>query len=247
MASNLVASEEAIDAIHPDVVDCVMAHVRSPVVAREKSKIFRDNAMRVRRAEVEVVPRYNLVDEDWGFLLEFARSLEVDRIAFAPIVTPHERPISGHNKWVEDAHLACRFIRYLRDNGFRPVLSRPLPFCCVEEATERPSWDVFAGTCKAYQDGFTFNVLVHPDMKVTLCDADHEINRPVLEEFTSWEDLQNYVSPRMRAWLKKPLWPRCSRCYYRTRALCQGACLAAKPLHHSKADTHWTEIEKGGR
>ena len=246
MASNLVASKEAVAAIGPDVVDCVAAHARSPGAAGQQSEVFRDNVLRVRRAGVEVLLRYNLVDEDWSFLRDLAGLLQVDKVSFAPIVTRCTSVVPGRETWLADVRLAFRFTEYLAGNGLRPVLAKPLPLCCVEEM-EPPRWDVFDGVCSAYRDGFTFNVLVHPDRKVALCDADHDPDRPSLEEFASWDDLQSYVAPRMRAWMRRPLWPECSQCYYGARALCQGACLAAKPFHYSGADVCVTQAGGGGR
>ncbi|MBN1505284.1 MAG: radical SAM protein [Sedimentisphaerales bacterium] len=245
MASNLVASEEAVSAVGPDVVDCVAAHTRSPSVAGSQGEVFKANALRIRRTGVEVLPRYNLVDEDWSFLRDIAGLLQVDRVSFAPVVTRCESVIPGREKWLADVRLACRFMEYLSRHGLRPVLAKPLPLCCVEQM-ELSRWDVFDGVCTAYRDGFTFNVLVHPDTKIGLCDADHGPDRPSLDEFTSWDDLQSYVAPRMRAWLRGPLWPECSQCYYGARALCQGACLAAKPFHYSGADVCSTEAGRGG-
>jgi hypothetical protein len=240
MASNLVASGEAVAAIGPDVVDCVAAHTRSPSVAGAQGEVFKANALRIRRAGVEVLLRYNLADEDWGFLRDLAGLLEVDRVSFAPVVTRYESVVPGREKWLADVGLTCRFTEYLASHGLRAVLAKPLPLCCVEQMG-LPRWEVFDGACTAYRDGYTFNVLVRPDRKIALCDADHGADRPSLDEFASWDDLQRYVGPRVHAWMRRPLWPECSQCYYGARALCQGACLAAKPCDGSGADSCTTE------
>jgi hypothetical protein len=245
MASNLVASGEAVAAIGPDVVDCVAAHVRSPSVAGAQAEVFKANALRIQQAGVEVLLRYNLADEDWSFLRDLAGLLQVDRVSFAPVVPHYESVVPEREKWLADVRLACRFTEYLASHGLRPVLAKPLPLCCVEEMGLL-RWDVFDGVCTAYRDDFTFNVLVHPDRRIALCDADHESDRPLLDEFASWDDLQRYVGPRVRAWMRRPLWPECSQCYYGARALCQGACLAAKPCDGSGADRCITEADEGG-
>jgi len=228
MPSNLVTPEEVIASVRPDLFECVIAHLRSPAATGAHAERFRRNALRLRDAGVKVVLRYNVADEDWGFLLDLAKEIDTDKVAFSVPVERSGGTTRNRGQWLADARLAMRFSRRMLDANIKLVLSRPLPLCCMEDLGGTPAWDVFAGSCGANHDGYARAAMIWPDATVVLCPGDHASDRPSLDRFGGWEDLQAYVGPRMRAWLDQPLWPECAGCYFRARGLCQGACLMAK-------------------
>ncbi|MFB0564756.1 MAG: radical SAM protein [Candidatus Aminicenantaceae bacterium] len=227
--SNLIASKEAINAVKPDLVEKVFVHIPSSRAQHVKIKTLKENALRLRNAGVEILIRYNLMEEDWSFILEYACFLNLDKISFAPVVEHHAALSWDRNKWLQYAGLSDRFARFILDNGLKPVLAKPQPLCCVEEVSNLPLWNVFSGNCAVHLDDYTFCIMIRPDLKVGLCCADHVEERPSLRKFTSWKNLQSYAKPLTSAWQESPLWQTCRDCYYRVRALCQGACLFAKP------------------
>jgi hypothetical protein len=228
MPSNLVASEEVMASVRPDLFERVFAHVRPPATAGETGAVFHRNLLRLRDAGIDVVLRYNLADEDWGFVTDLAREIKSEEIAFSIAVEQDAGTRKSPDQWLADARLAARFCHHLLHEGIRPVLSRPLPLCHIEALGETHVWNVFRGNCGACRDGCAHNVVIWPDATVVLCPSDRSPDGRRLDEFSGWADLQAHVGPRMRAWLDQPLWPECSDCYYRARRLCQGACLLAK-------------------
>ncbi|OGV46255.1 MAG: hypothetical protein A2X46_18425 [Lentisphaerae bacterium GWF2_57_35] len=225
--SNLVMSPANLAFIQPPVVRTVTAHVRSPDSTRT-GDTFWQTADTLQQKGVAVRVRYNLKNEDWSFLVDGLKRLNSRKLIFAGIEFPGCGTQRSEVEWLDHVACARRFVDYMLERNIKPVLAKPLPQCLVEQVGGAIPWDVFRGHCEVHQNRYMRNVHVRPDFKIALCNGDMNPARPSLWQFPDWAALQDYVEPRLRAWQKQPLWPKCRSCYYEFRGLCQGACLIAK-------------------
>ncbi len=227
-ASNLIFPRETLRAIDPKTVELITAHIRSPSIAGDLQKTFWLNAKKLRDRRIKLMFRYNVMDEDWQFIVERLQQLKVNEISFANVVEPGAPVDLNAEKWLEKAKIAGRFANVMLSNGITPLIAKPLPLCLVDRAGFKDLWHVFRGHCGVHLVDYTWNTLIRPDMSLALCDGDFLQNRPFLWEFENWEKLTAYVAPRMKAWQETLFKPICETCYFRFRALCQGFCLAMK-------------------
>lgn len=230
-ASNCIIPGSVMNSLESDDVELIFAHVRGPGGKHsDMYDLFWKNVNTLGKKKIRVILRYNLEDEDWNYIFDNAEGNVCETVSFAPAVSYGTLGSISDEEWKARIELIEKFYDFASLRGFKAVLARPQPMCYSEQYSSSARWDLFSGTCSAYLNDYTFNVLVWPDGKIALCDGalrptDYDIRR-----FGGWSEYSSFVESGMRKWLDAAAFGKCGSCYYKKRALCQGSCLAARTI-----------------
>lgn len=227
-ASNCIINTETMNLLSREKTESIHAHVQGPENNNRLYSVFWDNVRNLSKKGIEIILRYNLIDQDWSFLKKEGEGFVSERLSFAPVVLYGSAETFTTEDWKKQILLIQQFVKSIENDDFTPVLARPQPLCFVETSIKEVRWDIFTGNCSAYRDNYMYNNLVWPDGTVALCDGRLRPEKVHLLDFRDWTQLNGYIREKMENWLEQFAFPECSDCYYKKRALCQGSCLAAK-------------------
>jgi len=227
-ASNCIINKETLKLFSKEKIETIHAHIQGPENDNRLYPVFWDNVRNLSKKGIEIILRYNLMDQDWSFLKKEGEGFVSERLSFAPVVLYGSAKTFTEEDWKKQILLIQQFVTFIEDDGFTPVLARPQPLCFVEKNILEPRWDIFTGNCSAYRNNYMYNNLIWPDGSIALCDGRLRPEKVHLLDFKDWEQLNDFIREKMENWLELLAFSACSDCYYKKRALCQGSCLAAK-------------------
>ncbi|MGA9350045.1 MAG: radical SAM protein [Anaerolineae bacterium] len=234
MATNNLFDTRPLDALDRDIIDRVSVHVwRQNRYSPELWDRFKRNLDMWCRKGVSVSLRYNLIDHRYypSEVFDLCARFDIRQVSVGlAFPTPNGVYVSEKD-FERFAPLLVCLTQECQDRGLSIRLAKPLPWCAFseEQVSLLKRAGMFSAVCSIHHHRGTQNIMINPDRSTFACQA-LPIPGKNLLSFRTADDLADEYEDKVSAALLRPLYDKCSDCYYYVQRACQGACLAYKRM-----------------
>lgn len=233
LATNGLGTPETTGAVIRTRTESVTFHL-TPEVLRAPAllRTYKENARRLLEAGIYTAMRCNVETpaDDYRPYLDVARELGFREIRTAVPIPNADR----RNRYVPVADLApfgALLGRLASDTlglGMDLKLAKPFPLCRLPEQAAR----LFVGNgsmnsnCPVAMQGFSHNMIVHPDLAFSPCLALNAKSPSALVAHRGLRDAARTYRAQVMQLMRRPLLEGCGECPLYHGGRCLGACLS---------------------
>ncbi|MGM0582876.1 MAG: hypothetical protein ACQETL_19525, partial [Bacteroidota bacterium] len=233
-ASNLTKDISHVNENSIGVIQKVHFHLTNETIL---SNVMYDtvckNVRFLQSKSIEVDLRCNIdnLDFDYSQYFEIAKSLSIYRLVIA-LTFPSDDETNTYIKsdsFQSYSDLLMEIIQCAQKQQIKITFAKPIPPCIFPDNYQDSflNNDELFPICSCFQDNYSFNMCITPDLKMAPCMGLTKYRKEFLFEYT-WNDITKYCEKHIKPLLNKQLFTHCDSCFLFDRKLCQGSCLSHK-------------------
>lgn len=235
LASNFTAPIRKFPGFNNKIVKQLYIHfTRESLADKVMSRSIDDNISFCKEQEIEMAARINITSTNIDTALnwiDLTQAKGIKRLNIA-LTIPSRFAANQYTDPSDFEHyvpIITRMAEHARNSGIALGIAKPIPLCLLPEkvALELLRHDSAVALCGIHQTGYMNNLSLSTDMAFSPCLGLTDIRIP-FDGNPNWEDLSKRFAPGVKRLLERNATVNCSRCFLKSRGLCQGYCLSYK-------------------
>ena len=232
LATNGLGSPETTEAVIENRMESVTLHLTEELAESGDLGAFEKTARRLIDAGLYVAMRYNLTTtgDTAAKCVEVADRLRIPEIRVA-VPIPNTKRM---NKFVSPddlrpfGDLVARCVSLAADRGIHVSLAKPFPPCMLPEhvAAGFLADGSMLSNCQVRMQGFSHNIVVHPDMKFSPCLALNRKSECSILDCRGVRSAAAVYRKKVGELMRQPFMEACGSCPLSIGGRCLGGCLS---------------------
>jgi sulfatase maturation enzyme AslB (radical SAM superfamily) len=232
LATNGLGDPHTTTSMIDNQISSVTLHLTDEILKTDHLHMYTRTALELLKAKVNVAMRINLLspDDDPNPYIKTAHKLGFRDLRVAVPVPNFER----HNYYVSTEYLSGfgeligKCVTEAEKSNIRVGLAKPFPLCMLPERVAKSflSNGSMISNCQVHMQGFSHNIVVHPDLSFSPCLALNNSSNSKILDYNGVIDAAQVYLPDIKKLSEKPPIEECRHCPLAINGRCVGVCLS---------------------